>query len=302
MASKWGLPQVVDSTMLSDFRSCPRKFYLSFVRKLGHPGLSVHLRAGGAFAKALEVARQYYVQGADPTEAEALGLMALIKNYGDYIPPDKHKNKSLEMTISAYLSYLERWPLETDPMRIMVIQGTHAIEFSFALPMPVNHPETGDPFLFAGRADCFMQYGRTVLVDDEKTTSYFTHNWADQWKLRAQFMAYTYAAREFGFKADGALVRGTAFKLSGIEHAEVIIQIIPDRLKRWYEQTVRDLERMVRLWHEDYFDYNFGDSCNAYGGCTFKHLCSVEDPEKWIEPLGFVERIWDPLHRQEEEK
>ena len=51
------LPPYIDATMMSCFRSCPRKFYNEFILGLRPSGLSVDLHAGGAFAHALEVVR-----------------------------------------------------------------------------------------------------------------------------------------------------------------------------------------------------------------------------------------------------
>ena len=297
MEQRWSFPEVIDSTMLNDLRSCPHLFYLSYIRNLGHPSLSVHLRAGGAYAKGLETARRLFMAGTEPELANGLGLMELIGSYGDYVPDESKRNKSLEMTCRAYSSYMDNWPLASDKMSILTIHDKAAVEFSFALPLPINHPDTGNAILLAGRADCLVNYRSLVLVLDDKTTSYFTSDWSDKWKLRAQFMTYTYAARQFGIKAAGCLVRGTAFKLSGIEHLETIILVHDWQLDRWYNQTLRDVERAIKLYKDGYFDYNFGESCNAFGGCMFKQLCSVQDEEAWIKPLGYGERNWNPLHK-----
>ena len=52
------LPAYIDSTMMSAFRSCPRKFYNEFILGLRPPGLSIDLHAGSAFAHCLEVVRK----------------------------------------------------------------------------------------------------------------------------------------------------------------------------------------------------------------------------------------------------
>ena len=53
-------PEVIDSTMRNDFVSCGVKFMLARVYGLATKGGSVHLVAGGAFAKGIEVVRKCY--------------------------------------------------------------------------------------------------------------------------------------------------------------------------------------------------------------------------------------------------
>ena len=49
-----GFPHVVGSTMLNSFRACPHQFWWAYVRRQIPQLESVHLLAGGAFAKAIE--------------------------------------------------------------------------------------------------------------------------------------------------------------------------------------------------------------------------------------------------------
>ena len=50
-------PHTFDSTMLSAFTSCPQKMFRTYVEHWKPKSESVHLIAGGAFAKGIEVAR-----------------------------------------------------------------------------------------------------------------------------------------------------------------------------------------------------------------------------------------------------
>ena len=184
-------PKVLDSTIIANFRSCPRKFELEFLNHWKPQTPSVHLHAGAAYAKGLEVARQsYYEDGENESTAIARGLAALIQAYGDFeCPPDSAK--SLERTAGAFEFYFDQYPLATDQAVPTVLpSGKRAIEFSFAEPIDILHPETGDPIIYCGRMDMCVDYAGGVFGHDDKTSSSLGASWSRQWDLRSQFTGY----------------------------------------------------------------------------------------------------------------
>ena len=86
-------PDVIDSSMRSDFVSCPRKGELKNILHWKPKDQSIHLHAGGAYAHGLEVARRaFYAEGRPEKEAIGLGLVALMEKYGDFqCPPESAK-------------------------------------------------------------------------------------------------------------------------------------------------------------------------------------------------------------------
>lgn len=178
-------PQVIDSSMLSAFRSCPYKAYLGYIEHWKPHFPSVHLIAGGAFAKGIEIARKaFYEQGRNQEDSEALGLLALVENYGSFeCPPESAK--SLERMCGALEFYLSNYPLGSDGAEpITLPTGRRGIEFSFLEPLDLMHPTSGDPLLFSGRADMVASFAGGVYNFDEKTTTQLGAKWADQWDLR----------------------------------------------------------------------------------------------------------------------
>ncbi len=141
---RFPFPEVLDSSMMSSFRSCPRKWALEYGLHYKPVTTSVHLHAGGAYAKGLEKAREAYFQhGLPADQARAQGMKALFESYGDFQCPSDSA-KSLERMAGALEFYFERYPLETDPaVPITLPGGQRGIEFSFAEPLEINNPETG---------------------------------------------------------------------------------------------------------------------------------------------------------------
>lgn len=293
-------PKVLDSTIIASFRSCPRKFELEFLNHWKPQTPSVHLHAGAAYAKGLEVARQeYYENGENEPTAIARGLAALIQAYGDFeCPPDSAK--SLERTAGAFEFYFDQYPLATDQAVPTVLpSGKRAIEFSFAEPIDLLHPETGDPLIYCGRMDMCVDYAGGVFGHDDKTSSALGASWSRQWDLRSQFTGYCWGAERAGRPLQGFLVRGVSILKTKYDTQQALTYRPPWMIERWYEQLLRDVKRMIQCWEAGYWDYNLDHACAEFGGCTFRQVCLSLDPQPWLES-GFTRRVWNPLTREEE--
>ena len=292
-------PEVIDSSLIAAFRSCPQKAFREFIQhwKLREP--SVHLHAGAAFAHGLEVGRTaFYVEGRSPAESVALGLQALIESYGDFeCPPESAK--SLERTAGALEYYFSRYPLSEDKAIPMTLpSGKRGIEFSFLEPIDATHPETGNPLLYSGRMDMMVDYENLRLGEDDKTTSQLGASWPRQWDLRSQFTAYVWGAQRAGIKLDGFLVRGVSILKTKYDTLEAITYRPAWMIDRWYEQLLRDVARMRQCWESGLWDFNLDHACAEYGGCPFKGVCQMQRPEVLLQQQ-FERRRWDPVLRVE---
>lgn len=286
--------------MISCLRSCKQKFSREYIQHWKPKSTSVHLHAGAAFASGLEaVRRAYYQDNKGPSEALAHGLRALIEAYGDYVsPPDSAK--SLERMAGALEFYFSVWPLETDPARPLRLGDRLGIEFSFANPLPVNHPETGEPLIYCGRADQVVSFAGGQYVEDDKTASQLGASWASQWDLRSQFTGYCWAAGAAGIRVDGVLVRGVSILKTKYGSAESVTYRPEWQVQRWLSQVTRDLQTAIRCWEEGYWDYSLDHACTEYGGCTFAQICRTppENQDAFLD-INFERREWNPLLRTE---
>jgi hypothetical protein len=272
------------------------KFFYEHMRHLKSQTPSVHLHAGGAFAQGLDITRKaYYGGGEDAKTAIGLGMLSLVEFYGDYeCPPDSAK--SCESLLSAFDYYFVNWGLETDILKPYMNKEIPAVEFSFALPIPnCFHPVSGEPLLYTGRFDMLGQLeSGGVFVVDEKTTKALGPTWSQQWDLRAQFTGYCWAAKEYGYDVQGAIIRGISILKRGHGHAQAITYRPQWKIDLWLEQLQADVHSMIKMWKAGKWESNLDASCSLYGGCTFKPLCEVPNPENWIEG-NFDVRVWNPL-------
>lgn len=306
-------PHAIDSTMLGTFRSCPQKLFRNYVEHWKPKAESVHLVAGGAFASGIEAARRAFFEGELPDHhiaepgmeiagnralAEGVGVMELMRKYGDFqCPPDSAK--SLERTAGALEFYFENYPLGDDGCNpVTYADGRRGIEFSFAEPLDIRHPVTGNPILYTGRADMIAEFAGGVYVVDEKTTSSLGATWGRQWEMRSQFTGYCWASQQIGVSPSGVLVRGVSIlktKYDTLQHVTTRTQY---EIDRWKVQTERDIARMIQCWETGYWDYALDHACAEYGGCSMLQICKSHDPETWL-PMYFEKKVWDPLARKE---
>jgi hypothetical protein len=293
-------PEVIDASMLNDWRSCRQRFWLKYINHWKPKGESVHLVAGKAYAEGLEAARRaYYEDGQDSETAIARGLGALLKSYGTFeCPAESAKNP--DRMAGALEFYFDRYPLSTDAAQpLLMPSGKRAIEFSFAQPLPVVHPVTGNPLIYSGRSDMVARFAEGNFIEDDKTTSSLGASWSRQWALRSQFTGYCWAAGEIGLSIQGVLVRGVSILKTKYDTLQAITYRPQWQIRRWLDRTVWDLNQMVDAWRTGFWPHDLSEACNEYGGCSFRdQVCSSENPADWL-PMYFERKKWDPLTREE---
>ena len=301
------LPQYIDSTMMSCFRGCPQKFLTEFCLGLRPIGLSVDLHAGGCFATAIEaIGRECHENGLALPAALEKGFGVFTRAWGDFTAL-KETTKSFDRVWAAIEAYFAQWPPLTDPIQPYRIGGKATYEYTFAVPLePTSaieemagafprHPESGEPFIYSGRLDRLGTWSGKLVGQDEKTTTSIASTWADQWRLRSQFIGYCWALRQNDLPLDTIAVRGIGILKTKITLVEAMPTYSDWLIERWHSQLRRDLWRLRRMWDEGYFDYNLGEECTKYGGCPFNGLCASPHPENWH--AQFTVRRWNPLQK-----
>lgn len=304
---RYELPRVIDSTMIACFRSCPQKFFLEFVLGLRPMGVSIDLHAGGCFAAGLEDIYKYLYQNEMHLErAFEYAYPRFMTTWGDF-DIIKDTPKTWDRVWAAIEDYFTTYPPQTDHVQPYVFDGKPAFEFTFGIPLePAMGPggergdrfpfhPSGEPFIYGGRFDGLCHWHGKPMPRDEKTTTSISHNWAQSWDLRSQFLGYVWACRQSGLDVDTVCVRGIGILKTKFHQVEAIKTYDDNRINIWYKQLRRDLWRMCRMYDEGYFDYNFAEACTSYGGCPFRDVCSSPSPENWFGNYRVAH--WNPLQK-----
>lgn len=281
-------PTVLTSSTRAYHAACPKKFFYSTLCGLIPRGAqaNIHLHAGGAYAKALEATRKEFYSTKDYDAAISLGFTALVKSYGEYIPPPGEK-KTFERMVAAFIEYLVRFPLETDHLK--PYENKPRVEFSFAFEIPdCFHPVTKDPLLYGGTLDVgLVDWNGLLFFLDDKTTSRMGPIWRHQWPLRSQFTGYTVGLTNAMPELDiaGAIVRGMNILVNECQAQEVITMRPKWLVERWKERLVIETKRMLEQWHSNYWP-NLGEEngeCVRFRPCTYHTLCASQYPEAYID-------------------
>lgn len=295
-------PLALDNTKISTFRACPQKFLKSYLLHRTASERSIHLTAGAAFAEGVDTFRQNFYNSDSPYKGNSdmsflEGMYALLKSYG-YDPEQESVSdwamspKSAPRLVMALDSYWKSFSPRSDAIKQHMINGKAASEISISFPLDVKHPVTGDPILYLGRFDSIVEYNGAIYGLDDKTTSSLGPQWMRKWDMRGQFMGYTYGARQLGLPVAGTVVRGTAILKTSIKHAQVPVSHPTHLLNKWYDQTNATVERMVEQWKQGSFDYNFADSCEAYGTCDFRDACRSQFEDRSLDQMSVY--VWRP--------
>lgn len=296
MTERPPFPELIDNSAISSFKKCARDWYYGSLRSLAKSGGNIHLHAGGAYAAGLEIARKaFYDDHLTEDEAILKGLEALTRFWGDFECPEGYA-KTYDTMCCALIEYFVQYPMATDIIKPYVLgNGKSAVEFTFALPINVKHPDTGQDILLGGRFDMLGVRDGVLFVEDDKTASQLGPQWMRNWLLDAQFTGYCWAARSFNYPVAGAIIRGVSILKNGFGHAQAIVYRPEWQIERWLETTEHTVKMMIAYWQENKYPCELDKhSCNSYGGCSFHQLCESPNPESWIK-VNYEKRHWNPL-------
>lgn len=299
---KYPFPSVLDASIITTWKACPRQAWFAHVRRMIPADIdrSVHLVAGGAFAKALEVARNlWYQEGVRDQDAIYIkAIRTLWENYPpDTIIPDRHRAKGPDVLAEGLVKFLDSFNFTYDSIEPARLGNRRGVEFNFALPLPILNPETGDPILYCGRLDMLANMIgdlEALFGEDDKTCSSF-FNFSEKWRMRYQFMGYVWAGKESGLELSGMIIRGMQLSLTKLDTLQDIRQFAPWKIERWYAQMLRDVRGIIECWVKDEWDYNYSESCLSYNGCVYVNPCDSIDHEAALLQGGYVANEWSPL-------
>lgn len=295
MQNKIPFPEVLDSTMRASFIACEQKFFREFIEGRVPRGTSIHLHAGSAFASGVEhTLNAFHQSHMTDDDALAHGIIEFTKSWGHYEPTAIETTKTYERMLGALVDYFTEYPLGQDYLIPISTPYKSGVEFTFALPLDIKHPTTGQPIIYAGRFDRIAQWNDMIVIADDKTTTQLGAQWYKQWRLRAQFTGYVWAARQFGFDVQGIVIRGVSILKEKYGHVQVVEQRPQWEIDRWYYQLHLDINRMIQCWTNNYWGYALDKACADFNGCPFLDACSSPNPDKWLE-VGFTRRSYTPL-------
>lgn len=300
-----------DSTSIGLLMACPYKYKLTIIDGWRKKDESVHLKFGGIFASTMEVYAASKAAGADHDEAlDAAVAYVLITTWdheldarGNRIPntggpwaPDNSPKKNRDTLLRTVVWYFEEY--KEDPAKTMILpSGKAATEVTFKLESGIKSNYDKSEYLLTGHLDKGVIYGDDPFVMDQKTTgSGLGAYYFSQFDLSNQMSQYTFAGRiVWNVPLRGVIIDAAVVLVGSTTFGRSITMRSEGQLQEWHTNVGNWLTLAEAFADSGNYPMNL-ESCNNYGGCVFKGICS-KDPrvrEKFLE-TDFEKRFWNPL-------
>jgi len=319
-----------DSTSLSSFVTCPRKYYYSILQGWTSELRSVHLIFGGHYATALEHYHKFRALGRDHDAALQDVVREAMVNTWDYDiitreefekTNDKtayfvrerdhkeevcvkdtgkagdwlHTSKTRDTLIRSIVWYLEEF--REDPMKTVILSdGRAAVEYSFSIDLT-------DEYVYCGHIDRLVTYGdgNDIYVQDQKTTgSQITPRFFEGYSPDYQMTGYTWAGQIiFNMPVKGVVLDAAYIAVGFTAFGRQPITRSDRQLEEFREEVLHYIDLAKHCHETGYYPMN-RTACGNYGGCEFRRICSaVPGIRNNLLQGNFKKRDrWDPLARR----
>jgi hypothetical protein len=292
-----GLQFAWDGTSIELASTCLRKYYYRMIASIAPADTSVHLIFGGIYASALERFYHLRAEGADlDTALRAVVRYALEASWPADSPQPlnfDHSAKTRPNLIRTLVWYIDQFGEESDNgiKTHHLANGRPAVELSFTV-------ELDDDLFFSGHLDRVVNYGGDLYWMDQKTTgATIGMHWFDSMRMTNQFFGYTWAGQiVLHSPVKGGIVDGAQIATGFSRFSRGFVTYNADHLAEWLDSARYHIAAARSATALRTFPMNLS-SCDKYGGCPYKTLCSrapsirdrfLEGDYKEIEP-------WDPL-------
>lgn len=300
-----GLQFAWDSTSIKIAEECLYKYKLKMIEGWTPHRRSVHLDFGGWYAAALESYHKYIAEGMEENEAliEIVGE-ALVETWeyeldenNDPIPgtghpwQSDHNAKTRENLIRTIIWYIDQFGEDDSCKTVILSNGVPAVEHSFRL-------EVDNGIMLSGHLDRLVEYqGKPYITDNKTTGSTITPRYFEQWCPDTQMSLYTWAGKAiFGIPVKGVIIDAAQIAV-GFSRFERGFTFRDDsQLNEWYDNAMYHIEAARKATIEQHFPMNTS-SCNNFGGCQFRNICSRSPVvrEQFLKGDFVQGERWDPL-------
>lgn len=298
-----------DSTSISSFITCPRKYYYSMLQGWTSQNKSVHLIFGGHYASALEHFHKFRAEGISYADSLRAVVKELLVNTWDHdhhengdpilgsgTPQDwLHNTKTRDTLLRSVVWYLETF--KDDPMQTVILSdGRAAVEYSFSI-------ELSDDYLYCGHIDRLVTYGdnQDIYVQDQKTTgATITPRFFEGYSPDYQMTGYTWAGQIiFNMPVKGVIIDAAQIMVGFTAFARQPVTRSEKQLGEFREEVLHYIGVAKQCHEASYYPMN-RTACGNYGGCEFRRICSaVPGIRSNLLEGNFKKRDrWDPLMRR----
>ena len=258
------------ATTLNYFKACPRKYYYSVIQGLRHKKPSVNLQFGAWYHKGLEQYDKCRSAGLDHQQSMRAALRLVLQlSYGW---ESDHTSKNRDTLVRSIVWYFLEF--ENDAMRTVQHADGPAVELSFRINVDAD-------FMLVGHLDRVVHFMDGQFVQDRKTSgSTIGDYYFRQYDIDNQMSLYNWAGQiMLNSPIKGVVIDAAQIAVGFTRFQRGITYRSTEQLDEWLKHTkywVRVAQEMSqRLPSEGLEAFPMNDkSCNDYGGCPFRDVCS----------------------------
>ena len=287
-----GLQIAWDSTSLGALKECPRKYFYVVILGLGAKEENVHLRFGIEYHSALEDYDHERAAGKDHEEATRKCIHNLLINSQSFVSDDHYKNRdTLVRTVAWYLEEFKEDPAKT----VILANGKAAVELSFKLDFDVKSI-TNEDYLVCGHLDRLVEFQGSKWILDRKTTkSGLYPEYFEKYSPNPQMSQYTYAGNVvLNQNVKGIIIDAAQVGVNFSRFQRGITYRDQAQLAEWRHDTISYIKQAEGYAEQEYWPMN-DKSCDNYGGCTFRSICSKSPSVRETFLGNLHQRQWDPM-------
>lgn len=286
------LQKAWDSTSMSLFKTCPRKYFYKMIQEWRSKTEAIPLAFGILYHSSLEAYDISRCNGESHETAQALAVKTALTLNPTFQGDDYRNPFTLVRSIVWYTEQFRDDPIST----IILANNKPAVELSFRFNLSAIAPD-GEPYILCGHLDKLCILNGKTWVLDRKTTknslspSYFSNFLPDQQMSQYQFGANIIQNQP----VSGVIIDAAQVGVSFTRFQREIIQRTPAQLDEWHRDLLLFLEQAESCAAAHYWPMN-DNSCSKFGGCEFRPVCS-KDPkvrEIFLE-ADFEKAQWNPL-------
>lgn len=288
---------VLDSSKLSTYLACPKKFQLSHVKNLKPIKEAIFYD----FGKAIHVGFEHYFQNDKNLDAGLSAIDAYVKE-NDFTPIDDPKeHRTPDTARMVLIEYNRRFASE--PIVPLIQNDKKLIEVTFSFPVDIFETENCIyDVLYAGKIDMICAIGKTNYIMDHKHTSSKKPTWYLKYQYPNDQMAgYIFAENVYlDFQVMGVCINLVHVTKTKIDFEKRVISYTKEQLEEWFKNLHFLAERIVNDIDQNTFP-RYSTSCySMYGGCSMLQVCSNPvSVRKAIIEMDFKVQEWNPLAREE---
>ena len=285
MKSNMEFNDVLDNSMISDFRLCPRYFQLRHLELLSPKSDSNKFKA--AFGTALHAGLEvwYTERKENAKEATSLSDQAFIDSWTPYEGQDERGIRTIIKGLLIMEEYRKRYETEDFEMEYTEIGGAFSLE----------------EFLILFKCDGLAIKNGKRMVFETKTSANKGYLIV---KPNSQLDTYMSGISTLiEEEVNGAIFNQIYFRKGKAKEPQVdTISFVreetirtKEELKEWRQDTLMWARSIRTCSDKDYYPKNT-NSCTAYGGCQFIHICKLppSDTRESVKESLYTKELWEP--------